>query len=157
MKRKDLQGWLYGAPESGQEHREAVNSLNLPAAGPGSRARLGRRVIALFIDWWASWLIAYLIFGDSPFGALGVFAVENLVLTATVGATFGQRLCSMTLVRLVDLGAASAGTPRRPGIGFVPALVRTVLLCLVIPAVVWDADGRGLHDKAAGTVLLRRR
>jgi len=25
----------------------------------------------------------------------------------------------------------------------------------VIPAVIWDADQRGLHDKAAGTVLLR--
>ena len=25
---------------------------------------------------------------------------------------------------------------------------------LVIPAVIWDADQRGLHDKAAGTVLV---
>ncbi|MEY4741422.1 MAG: hypothetical protein RL672_172, partial [Actinomycetota bacterium] len=27
-------------------------------------------------------------------------------------------------------------------------------ILLVIPAVIWDADNRGLHDKAAGTVLL---
>jgi hypothetical protein len=26
---------------------------------------------------------------------------------------------------------------------------------IVIPAVIWDADQRGLHDKAAGTVLIR--
>jgi uncharacterized RDD family membrane protein YckC len=35
--------------------------------------------------------------------------------------------------------------------------VRTVLLCLVIPAFIWDRDGRGLHDKAAGTVVVRAR
>jgi uncharacterized RDD family membrane protein YckC len=34
-------------------------------------------------------------------------------------------------------------------------IVRSVLLALVIPAVIWDADNRGLHDKAAGTVLVR--
>jgi uncharacterized RDD family membrane protein YckC len=41
-------------------------------------------------------------------------------------------------------------------VGFARGAVRTALLCLVIPAVVWDADGRGLHDKAAGTVIVRR-
>ncbi|CPU67518.1 Conserved membrane protein of uncharacterised function [Mycobacteroides abscessus] len=40
-------------------------------------------------------------------------------------------------------------------VGLGRGLLRTVLLCLVIPAVVWDADGRGLHDRAAGTVLVR--
>jgi hypothetical protein len=34
-------------------------------------------------------------------------------------------------------------------------LVRTLLLCLGIPALIWDRDQRGLHDKAAGTVLVR--
>jgi len=38
----------------------------------------------------------------------------------------------------------------------VAALVRTLLLGLVIPAVVTDDDGRGLHDRAAGTVVVRR-
>jgi uncharacterized RDD family membrane protein YckC len=33
--------------------------------------------------------------------------------------------------------------------------VRTALLIVVIPAVIWDADQRGLHDKVAGTVLVR--
>ncbi|PZP04804.1 MAG: RDD family protein, partial [Dermacoccus nishinomiyaensis] len=35
--------------------------------------------------------------------------------------------------------------------------VRTVLLCLAIPAVVTDSSGRGLHDKLAGTVIVRTR
>ena len=34
-------------------------------------------------------------------------------------------------------------------------LVRTVLLVVVIPALVWDSDQRGFHDKVAGTVLIR--
>jgi hypothetical protein len=34
-------------------------------------------------------------------------------------------------------------------------VVRTVLLCLAIPALIWDADLRGLHDRAAGTMLVR--
>jgi uncharacterized RDD family membrane protein YckC len=34
-------------------------------------------------------------------------------------------------------------------------LVRTVLLCLFLPAMFWDKDGRGLHDKAAGTLIVR--
>jgi len=34
--------------------------------------------------------------------------------------------------------------------------VRSVLLGLAIPALVWDSDQRGFHDKIAGTVLIRR-
>jgi uncharacterized RDD family membrane protein YckC len=41
-------------------------------------------------------------------------------------------------------------------VGLVAMAVRTVLLCLVIPAAVMDSNGRGLHDIAAGTVVLRR-
>jgi uncharacterized RDD family membrane protein YckC len=33
--------------------------------------------------------------------------------------------------------------------------VRTLLICLVLPAVVWNADQRGLHDVFSGTVLVR--
>ncbi|MGX1157392.1 hypothetical protein RKD39_004970 [Streptomyces albogriseolus] len=34
-------------------------------------------------------------------------------------------------------------------------LLRSVLLCLAIPALVWDRDGRGLHDRLARTVEVR--
>jgi hypothetical protein len=33
--------------------------------------------------------------------------------------------------------------------------VRSLLLGIVIPALVWDSDQRGFHDKVAGTVLIR--
>jgi hypothetical protein len=35
--------------------------------------------------------------------------------------------------------------------------VRTFLVALIIPAVVLDLDGRGWHDKAVGTIVLRFR
>jgi len=35
--------------------------------------------------------------------------------------------------------------------------LRTLLICLVIPAVIWDRDGRGLQDRAAGTVVVKAR
>ena len=35
-------------------------------------------------------------------------------------------------------------------------MIRAVLICLVIPAVVYDRDRRGLHDRAANTVVVRR-
>ena len=79
---------------------------------------------------------------------LGIFALENLLLVSTVGFTIGHRLLG---VQVRVLGAPDGVAP-----GFARGAVRTVLLCLVIPAVVWDGDGRGLHDRAAGTVLVRR-
>jgi uncharacterized RDD family membrane protein YckC len=40
-------------------------------------------------------------------------------------------------------------------IGILRPVIRTLLIVLVIPAVIWDSDQRGLHDRMAGTVLIR--
>ncbi len=40
-------------------------------------------------------------------------------------------------------------------VGLWRPVVRTLLLIVVVPAVIWDADQRGLHDKIVGTVLIR--
>ena len=37
------------------------------------------------------------------------------------------------------------------------SLIRAVLLCLGIPPLIVDRDGRGLHDRLAGTVIVRSR
>ena len=128
------------------------NALGLPAEGPGSQAGIVRRLAAVVIDWVLCVLDATLLFkvpygatGAGAFAPLGIFAVENLVLVATIGSTVGHRLLGM---RVGALG--------RPTLTPVQALIRTVLLCLFIPAVIWGKDGRGLHDRAAGTVLVRR-
>ena len=35
------------------------------------------------------------------------------------------------------------------------ALLRTFLLFLLVPALVWDRDGRGLHDRYSDTAVVR--
>ena len=73
-----------------------------------------------------------------------VFAVLQVVFIPTIGGSVGHRLLGLRVVALVGGWVG----PWRP-------IVRSVLLTLVIPAIVWDSDQRGFHDKVAGTVLLR--
>jgi hypothetical protein len=117
--------------------------LGLPERGPGSVASMPRRILALFIDWLLSMVIAYWL-THSQFWTIAVFAVEVFVLTALGGSTVGKRLVG---IRTVRLGGGL--------IGFGWALVRTVILLTVIPPLLTDRDLRGLHDRATGTVVVR--
>jgi uncharacterized RDD family membrane protein YckC len=118
-------------------------------AGTGSRpAPVGRRIIALCIDWAACLAISAAVFGGHAMATLAVFAAENLVLVSTLGMTLGHRLLGLRVVRV---GERVGGPP-----GVLTGVIRTVLLCLVVPAVVWDADGRGMHDRLAGTAIVLR-
>lgn len=141
--RAGMGSWLEGGP-SGEPGRGS--RLGLPTSGPGSLAPLGRRLAALAIDWAVCLLISAAFFDRDPMATLAVFAVENVLLVSTLGTTLGHRALGLRVRRLAGPGAAP---------GPLLASVRTVLLCLVVPAVVWDADGRGLHDRGAGTVIVR--
>jgi uncharacterized RDD family membrane protein YckC len=44
---------------------------------------------------------------------------------------------------------------RRTRVTVLDAIVRTILLGLLVPAVIWDKDGRGLHDRVARTAVVR--
>lgn len=138
--------------------------LGLPESGPGSLAGFGRRFVAIVIDWVASLLVVRLLFAELTYGSpaygvatLAIFGFEIFVLTWMSGASFGQRLLRCQIRRLDH----AAGGPRPgaagpvTGTGLVAAGVRTILLCLLIPALIWDRDGRGLHDKAVGTACVR--
>lgn len=129
--------------------------LGLPATGSGSVARMWRRIGALAIDWISATVIATAFFGYDQFALpaeagitifapLMVFLVLQVLFIPTIGGSPGHRILGM---RLVQLNGAWVGLWR--------PIVRSLLLALVIPAVIWDADQRGLHDKAAGTILLR--
>jgi uncharacterized RDD family membrane protein YckC len=126
--------------------------LGLPETGPGSLASFGRRLAALFVDWVAANLVTVLVvhgslrYGTQSFDllALGIFALEVFVLTWLAGASFGQRLMG---VRVVSLDRGRVGVLR--------ALARTVLVCLAVPPLIWDRDGRGLHDRAVLTAVIR--
>ncbi len=108
-------------------------------------ARAGRRIVALCIDWGLAYLVAAAFFDAHPNAILAVFAVEQILLVGTIGYSIGHRIMGIVVTRL------DGGTP-----GFLAGSVRALLLCLVIPAVIVDADHRGLHDKAMKTVLVRR-
>lgn len=78
------------------------------------------------------------------FVTLGLFAAFQVVFLWLLNGSVGHLMLGLRVVPLIPGRLA----PWRP-------LVRTALLCLFVPAVVMDADQRGLHDRAAGTLLVR--
>lgn len=119
--------------------------LGLPPSGPGSIASFGRRLAALAIDWWLSLLIVTGLLRAGAEWTPAVLAVEYVLLVTTLGMTVGMRLLGIRVVNLYG-----TRPPRWPAV-----VVRTALLMLVVPAVVYDKDRRGLHDRAAGTAVIR--
>ncbi|MCL3860706.1 RDD family protein [Actinotalea sp. K2] len=152
-RREDLGSWLEGTP--GGEGSGGSSRLGLPAAGPGSLAPVPRRLVGLVVDWVLSTAVATAFLSTHALMPLAVFAVSTLVLVATLGNTIGHRLVGLRVVRLQATARVGGAEPVPPP-GLVPALVRTALLCLVIPAAIWDGSGRGMHDVAAGTAVVRR-
>jgi len=113
------------------------------------RVGLWRRVFALTLDWVMCLAIAAVVTpkdsGLDQLMPLIIFFAEAFLLTALQGASAGQRILGMKIVRFRD------GGPVTP----LQALIRTVLLCLVVTAVTFDENGRGIHERASGTVLTR--
>lgn len=129
-------------------------------------ATFPRRLVAVFIDWILCSLIAYGIFrvswgagGAESFVPLAIFAVENLLLVSTIGSTIGHRVMGLQVYRLAPQPVRTPqGMSRVAGApGLIKGAVRTVLLCLFVPALIPNSDNRGLHDQAAGTVIIRTR
>lgn len=118
--------------------------LGLPEEGHGSVGRLGRRVAALFIDWFIALGLSWLIFRHGGWPVYPIFAALQILAIWALGGSIGHRLVGLRL---------SALPGSRPA--FWRPVVRSILLTLVVPALVWDSDHRGFHDKIAGTVLVR--
>lgn len=146
--RKDIGSWLEGTPQgNSSSDSERAARLGIPEKGPGSRAGLGRRVGGLLVDWGAASAVSFLLFDYNEMATLGVFAAAHFLFVSSLGFTFGHYLFGIR-VRPAEDGSGF--------VGFVRGFIRTLLLCLVIPPVIWDAEGRGLHDKAAQTLIVRR-
>jgi len=119
--------------------------FGLPASGPRSIARFWRRLAAFAIDIGLGALISYAFFDYDRWASLAVFAIMQIVFLILVSGTVGHLLLGMRVV------------PLRSGwIGIWRPIVRTLLLSLLVPALIADRDRRGLHDRLAGTVLVRR-
>ena len=152
-KRQAIGSWLSGpraaAEDAGVDFGYRGQQLGLPEDGPGSIARPGRRLGALAVDWGLCLLIAYGLITDGYGQATGnwallLFFLMSVLTVGTVGFTPGKRLFGLRVVTL-ETGTVN---PLR-------ALLRTALLCVAIPALIWDRDGRGLHDRLAATVEVR--
>lgn len=150
INRRDIAGWLEGPKASledqGYEFGYKGERLGLPESGPGAVAGIGRRVVALGIDWLACLLIAQLFSRgpSNPALPLAIFFFEVALLTALMGSSFGQRIMG---IRVISLSTGRLDPLR--------SALRTLLLCLVVPPLVYDRDQRGLHDKAANSVAVR--
>lgn len=113
---------------------------------------LGRRLAAITLDWLACYAIIAALSGGigqmepdrSPI-ILALFFGEVTILTAFTGASLGQKVFGLRVVRFSNGEAVSP----------MQALLRTIFLVLVVTAVTYDQNGRGIHERISGTVLAR--
>lgn len=111
-----------------------------------------RRILALAVDWFACLAVVEVLLRvglleSNPSGiwTLVLYVAESGLLTALAGGSFGKLLTRLRVVR-----ADGSGRP----VGLLQALLRSVLVALVIPPLVFKPDGRGLHDLAAGSATV---
>lgn len=107
-------------------------------------ARPGRRLVGVAIDWALAVAASNIFFHYDALATTVIFVVLQLIFIPTIGGSIGHRAVGL---RVVPLAGGWIGPWR--------GIVRSVLLGIVLPAVVWDSDQRGFHDKIAGTVLIR--
>jgi uncharacterized RDD family membrane protein YckC len=132
----------------------AARASDTPASGAfdlteAQPANFGRRFGALLIDWALCLLVAS-FYADPRVVAwppVAVLIVLNTVCIGLFGQTPGMGLAGVRCVSIADGGA----------IGLARALLRAVLLALLIPAIILDANRRGLHDRAAGSIVILSR
>lgn len=142
--------WLEGPASIPGDARSG--NLSLPADGPGSLAKPGARLLAFVIDGIVANLLAGLPYlfgvqygpGDRGYAVYAAFLLQEFVLVSVVGATIGKQMLGIRVTRL------DGGRLTWPWV-----LARTVLLSFLVPAVMWDRDGRGLHDRASGALTIR--
>jgi uncharacterized RDD family membrane protein YckC len=110
----------------------------------------GKRILALIFDWVAAILVVQVIPNGPDYGTqsnslltLLVFAIEVTLFTWMMGSSFGQRIVGL---RVRDLIKDSNPT-------LVQSLIRTLLIVLLIPPLLADAAGRGLHDRIIKTKI----
>lgn len=130
---------------TGASSRWPGERLGLPESGPRSVGRPGRRIAALAIDFALASLLSAAFFDYNGAASTLIFAVTQVLFITLVAGGIGHLLVGLRVVPIAG-----------GWIGWWRPVVRTVLICAVIPPLIWDADQRGLHDKIAGTVLVRR-
>ena len=116
------------------------------------RVGQGRRMLGLLIDWALCYFITWGFFADPGTGAFTpivyfLYLGQYLFFSILGGATPGHRIVGLKIVRFFD---GQMPTPKQ-------ALIRTALLAIVITAITFDQNGRGINERLSGTVLIRNR
>lgn len=125
--------------------------LGLPEKGSGSLVSVMRRIWGVVVDWLIAWFVAAFIttfttvLGDTATVTLMLFVVLGTVSVWLFARTPGQAVLKMGVARIDVAGAR---------VGFLRALVRSLLTAFILPAVMVDADGRGMHDRGTGTSVI---
>jgi uncharacterized RDD family membrane protein YckC len=120
------------------------------------RISQGRRMLGITLDWLAAYAVSLGFFaGGGSFlersrgiggTVLLVMAIEYVVLVSLGGASFGHRIVGLKVVRFSDGGSV---TPLQ-------ALIRTALMVIIITAITFDENGRGINERLSNTVLVKR-
>lgn len=129
--------------------------LGLPHDGSGALASTGPRLLAFIVDALASGLVAALFVHHRGGGTVAdrlpgswsliPFAIDYIVGSLVAGRTVGMYLTGLRLVRV----------QRNTVVDPLRIIARTALLFLLVPAVIFDRDGRGLHDRLTDTAVVR--
>lgn len=115
---------------------------------------LGRRFGAITLDWLASYLIAIVFFsGSGTFlertahagtPALIIFFTEYFLLVTLQGASAGHKVFRMRIVNFENGGQPT----------ILQALIRSLLMIIVITAITYDENGRGIHERLSRTKIV---
>ncbi len=119
-----------------------------------------RRFLALLVDWFACSLVVIAFFGTSAleqgnpqsFYVHLVFLIECTLFNTLLAGSFGKLVTGLRVVR-VDRDMNAIAAP----VTLLRSLLRTFLILLVVPPLIFRPDGRGLHDLATGTATVRAR
>ena len=133
----------------------------MPRDGEGSMAALGTRIAALVVDWAFAYAFVGIIvafggpaaLGGETFAAVTSWAVP--VAWAVAGVVCVWLFAQTPGQALLGIGTARVDADER--VGFIRSLVRVIFIFFLIPPLVQDEDGRGMHDRATGTALIRTR
>lgn len=116
------------------------------------RASLGRRFVAICLDWFACYFIVVGFsggFGRSSSGrpaeVLALFAFEYALLLLLQGQSLGHRIMRLRVVNV-------SGGER---LSITSVLIRTILMMAIVTAITFDDDGRGIHERLSGTATIR--
>ncbi|MBC3185176.1 RDD family protein [Corynebacterium sp. zg-331] len=126
-------------------------NLGLPRSGPGSLGTVARRAGGVFIDWVIAWTIAGFVHLFTH--ALGGVGTMTYLFFALIGILTGWLFARTPGQAILGMGIARIDATAR--VGLWRAVVRTLLTCLIFPAALVDSDGRGMHDRATGTAVIR--